>query len=217
MITAVTWAKSSFITWYNDHFFLVWRAFKTRFQLDNISPSLATPKHRIPVICVLVRWSQQSFWGQGLCSFSSYSLSSLEQCLAYSRWSGNIYLGLRSAFFQWSLISLKEIGSIQDMELCGYIFFFPKKREYYAISNIQQSWKNLPAAPCNLLARSYHKVFWYWLYPSFTYPSVCLSSVLSFLSCRYQYILLLNTFPMCVYMYVCMCSVMSDSSRHPGL
>ena len=136
MITAVTWAKSSFITWYNDHFFLVWRAFKTRFQLDNISPSLATPQHRIPVICVLVRWSQQSFWGQGLCSFSSYSLSSLEQCLAYSRWSGNIYLGLRSAFFQWSLISLKEIGSIQDMELCGSSVILIYSKESSAFTNI---------------------------------------------------------------------------------
>ena len=97
-----------------------------------------------------------------------------------------------------------------------WIHFFSKKREYYVISNIQQSWKNLPAAPCNLLARSYHKVFWYWLYPSLTYPSVCLSSVLSFLSFKYQYILLLNTFHMCVCMYVCMCSVMSDSSRHPA-
>ena len=197
MITTVTWAKSSSITWHNDHFFSVGRAFKTCFQLDNISPSLAIPQHRIPVICVLVRCSQQSFWGQGLCSFSSYSSSRLEQCLAYSRWSGNIYLGLRSAFFQWSLISLKEIGSIQDMELCGCIFS-PKNENIMQISNIQPSWKNLPAASCNLLTRSYHKVFWYWLYPSLIYPSVCLSSALSFLSCRYQYILLLNTFQMCV-------------------
>lgn len=114
----------------------------------------------------LIRWPLQTSWGQVLCSSSLYPSPCLAQCLAHSMCSGNIYLGLRSAFLQWNFPALKKIDSVGNVKHWSYIF--PKQYcvKFQTYSDIDRIIQRISGNHLDFTTN----IFLYWLYSSLTYP-----------------------------------------------